>query len=98
MRRPAHESFTAAERHKGLIVWGVGLAVLALVIGMVVVRPPVFAHLSDLVFDGYQRLKPRQEAGAPVVVVDIDEVSLAKIGEWPWPRTPERGLSRRCHP
>ncbi len=30
---------------------------------------------------------PRTEAGAPVAVVDIDEASIAELGQWPWPRT-----------
>jgi adenylate cyclase len=85
--KPPTRQPAAGERHKGIIVWGVGLAVLVLAIGAMLSRPAVFAHLSNLVFDSYQRLKPRQEAGAPIVVADIDEASLAKIGQWPWPRT-----------
>src|SRR5690606_30448407 len=32
-------------------------------------------------------LLPRAEAGAPVAIVDIDEASIAALGQWPWPRT-----------
>ena len=39
------------------------------------------------VFDTYQRLFPRQVKRLPVVIVDIDEASLASLGRWPWPRT-----------
>src|SRR5690606_2946726 len=95
LMRPAGRSPAGAERHKGLIVWGVGLLVLALVVGVSMTRPPALAHLSDLVFDSYQRLEPREEAGAPVVVVDIDERSIAKIGQWPWPRTTVAALVDR---
>jgi adenylate cyclase len=83
----SNRSSAAAERHKGVIVWGLGLLVLVLAVGAILSRPSVFAHLSNLVFDSYQRLKPREEAGAPVAVVDIDEASLGRIGQWPWPRT-----------
>ena len=38
-------------------------------------------------FDLYQRLSPRVETQFPVQVVDIDEKSLAALGQWPWPRT-----------
>jgi adenylate cyclase len=38
-------------------------------------------------FDLYQRLAPRPTDSQPVVIVDIDEKSLAAIGQWPWPRT-----------
>ncbi|MBN9068046.1 MAG: adenylate/guanylate cyclase domain-containing protein [Rhizobiales bacterium] len=95
LRLRRREASAVAERHKGLIVWGVGLVVLALVIGVALARPLALAHLSDLVFDGYQRLEPREEAGAPVVVVDIDERSITKIGQWPWPRTTVAALVDR---
>lgn len=39
------------------------------------------------VFDTYQRLYPRIVDRFPVVIVDIDEESLAALGRWPWPRT-----------
>lgn len=39
------------------------------------------------IFDAYQRVFPRQPQRRPVVIVDIDEASLAKLGQWPWPRT-----------
>ena len=38
-------------------------------------------------FDLYQRLAPRESATHPVVIVDIDEKSLAAYGQWPWPRS-----------
>jgi adenylate cyclase len=46
-------------------------------------------QLRLIVFDTYQRLKPRSfdAARSPVRVIDINDASLAKIGQWPWPRT-----------
>jgi adenylate cyclase len=38
-------------------------------------------------FDTFQRIDPRKKAARPVTIVDIDEKSLAKFGQWPWPRT-----------
>ncbi|MEQ9641647.1 MAG: CHASE2 domain-containing protein [Alphaproteobacteria bacterium] len=38
------------------------------------------------VFDLYQQIAPRQAVDAPVRVVAIDEESLARVGQWPWPR------------
>ena len=43
-------------------------------------------RMRTLLFDTYQRIRPRRWAGSPVVVVDIDEASLERIGQWPWPR------------
>jgi adenylate cyclase len=50
--------------------------------------PFVIQALRLIAFDTYQRLAPQQyNPEAPVRFVDIDETSLAKIGQWPWPRT-----------
>ena len=38
-------------------------------------------------FDVMHRLKPREFTPLPVAVVDLDEASLRKFGQWPWPRT-----------
>ena len=38
-------------------------------------------------FDTYQLLKPREVATSPVTVVEIDDASLARLGQWPWSRT-----------
>jgi serine phosphatase RsbU (regulator of sigma subunit) len=38
------------------------------------------------VFDAYQRAFPRQPQRLPVVIVDVDDDSLAALGQWPWPR------------
>ena len=50
---------------------------------------PFFVRALRLIaFDGYQRLNPEQyDPNLPIRVVDIDEQSLTKIGQWPWPRT-----------
>jgi adenylate cyclase len=48
------------------------------------------APLEDLrlrAFDIFQILSPRVATQRPVVIVDIDEESLRKLGQWPWPRT-----------
>ncbi|MFA6316693.1 MAG: CHASE2 domain-containing protein, partial [Elusimicrobiota bacterium] len=39
------------------------------------------------VFDYYQRIKPRVYEDVPVRVIDLDDESLARLGQWPWPRT-----------
>jgi adenylate cyclase len=38
-------------------------------------------------FDLYQHATPRNSKERPVVIVDIDEESVAAFGQWPWPRT-----------
>jgi adenylate cyclase len=55
---------------------------------------PFFVKALRLVaFDHYQRLDPAPyDPNLPVRIVDIDEKSLAMIGQWPWPRTKARDL------
>jgi CHASE2 domain-containing sensor protein len=45
-----------------------------------------FAVVRQWLFDGYQRLHPRERTRQPVVLVEIDEKSLEFQGQWPWPR------------
>ncbi|WP_421878269.1 CHASE2 domain-containing protein [Pacificispira sp.] len=51
---------------------------------------PYFIEVFRLkTFDLYNRIEPRVPLHSPssVVIADIDEKSLAEIGQWPWPRT-----------
>ena len=65
--------------------------VAALIVSAILLRylDPFFVHSLRLIaFDSYQRLHPRQyDPNLPIRIVDVDEESLAKIGQWPWPRT-----------
>jgi serine phosphatase RsbU (regulator of sigma subunit)/CHASE2 domain-containing sensor protein len=45
-----------------------------------------FRSGRDALFDGFQKLYPRQPQSAPVTIVAIDEASLRQFGQWPWPR------------
>lgn len=42
-------------------------------------------RISNIVFEGYMKAKPRETSGQ-LVFVDIDDESLSRIGQWPWPR------------
>jgi len=64
-----------------------GLLVTALLLILQVADLPATAELGKLVFDAYQRASPRPYQDAAVRVVDIDDDSIAKLGQWPWPRT-----------
>lgn len=46
---------------------------------------PWLQRLQYITFDTFNKIKPR-DATDSVVVVDIDEDSLAIQGQWPWPR------------
>ncbi len=45
------------------------------------------AWLQGAWFDTYQIVRPRTVVSQPVTVIEIDERSLARLGQWPWPRT-----------
>jgi adenylate cyclase len=73
--------------------------VLALLAGMLALRvadPQPIARLRLLVFDSYQWLSARTyDPDLPVRIVDIDDQSLRRIGQWPWPRTRLAELTSR---
>jgi adenylate cyclase len=66
------------------------LICLVLLIGIAALRHADFGPIEELrvrTFDFYQRFDPRVKTLRPVTVIDIDEPSLKKLGQWPWPRT-----------
>jgi adenylate cyclase len=85
--------------------WGITLlrgpgraAALALVAGALALRiidPGVITELRVRSFDLVERVWPPAVDSARVVVVDIDEKSLAQYGQWPWPRHLVAELVRR---
>lgn len=64
-----------------------GLLPVLLVALAKLLAPSLFVQASGLVFDSYQRLSPRVYEDAGVRVVDIDDESVRRLGQWPWPRT-----------
>lgn len=63
-----------------------GLCLLIPLMALRIWDPAPFEVLRLKVFDLYQLANPRQPVAEPVIIVDIDEESLATIGQWPWPR------------
>jgi adenylate cyclase len=66
------------------------LLCLALLIGFAALRvadPAPVEEIRVRTFDAFQRVDPRQKTQRPVTIVDIDDKSLEKLGQWPWPRT-----------
>src|SRR5258708_22457939 len=63
------------------------VSVLAFSVAVRYGDPVLLQSLRLQIFDFYQRVHPRVDNGHHVAIVDIDERSLAEIGQWPWPRT-----------
>lgn len=78
-----------------------GLAVLVLLAALVAVRladPAPVVRLRLLSFDTFQRMDPRPyNSDLPVRVLDIDEASLKRYGQWPWPRALLADVVRKLH-
>jgi len=49
-------------------------------------EPPWIEQLRYLTFDQYNKIMKRTPEN-DAIIIDIDEDSLAKYGQWPWPRT-----------
>lgn len=65
----------------------VSLLVLLATLGLRIQDGPFVEGVRNKLFDTYQRLAPRPyDPGMPVRIVAIDEESLKRLGQWPWPR------------
>ncbi|GJD53768.1 hypothetical protein OPKNFCMD_6546 [Methylobacterium crusticola] len=80
---------------KSLQVVVVALALTVLLFGVRLADPQVLAASRERVFDLYQRLSWTAAPVLPTVIVDIDEASLARYGQWPWPRSVMADMTRR---
>ena len=71
--------------------WAYVLLVACVLAGATMLRiadPFALQALRLIAFDSFQRLNPQSyDPTLPVRIVDIDEASLERIGQWPWPRT-----------
>ncbi|MBT3536151.1 MAG: CHASE2 domain-containing protein, partial [Rhodospirillaceae bacterium] len=49
---------------------------------------PSFLQVFRLkLFDLYNQLHPREHQEVPVAILDLDDETLARTGQWPWPRS-----------
>jgi adenylate cyclase len=67
--------------------WLIPLAVLFGMIALRAYDPDWNQGLRFRAFDAFLNLKPRPYQDLPVRIIDIDEDTLAKEGQFPWPRT-----------
>jgi adenylate cyclase len=70
-----------------LPAWLAPLIVLLGALQLRIADPKLVENLRHATFDEYQRLKPAPWQDAGVRIVDIDDETLARHGQWPWPRT-----------
>ena len=78
--------------------WAQVVVPAVLFLGLVSVRvaePGWVEQIQHKAFDAFQRAKPRPYEPVPVRIIDIDDESLRRLGQWPWPRTQVAQLVRR---
>jgi CHASE2 domain-containing sensor protein/nitrogen-specific signal transduction histidine kinase len=71
--------------YRCLIAWG--LITSLLVAGLYLYPPFFLAHLDWRAYDVLLRSAHRSQTSGRIVIVSLDERSLARFGRWPWPRS-----------
>ncbi|WP_293374227.1 CHASE2 domain-containing protein [Phenylobacterium sp. SCN 70-31] len=82
-----------AQRRRILAEW-VAVAALSSIVLLLAVLGGAATRLDNLFYDAMTRLSARPPS-ADIVVVAIDNRSIAEIGRWPWPRSEHATLLRR---
>ncbi|MCB1477509.1 MAG: adenylate/guanylate cyclase domain-containing protein [Rhodobiaceae bacterium] len=72
-------------RHNG-VHWLTGILVAGVLLAGHILFDRQLESIRAVTFDQYQRLSPRPPSESPVVIVRIDDASLAAYGRWPWNR------------
>ena len=77
-----------------------GLLAFAIFVSFLPILNPlqIFTSLQNYSFDTFQRILPREVYPEdPVVIIDIDDRSLAEIGQWPWSRNQLANLTNQAY-
>ncbi len=64
----------------------VALPLLVALTALIWLDLPWTSRVQSAWFDAYQVVSPRHVASMPATIVEIDQKSLAALGQWPWPR------------
>ena len=63
------------------------LVILILLIALKIANPSFVRSISNLSFDLYQKVFTLNKTESDVIIIDIDEKSLGKFGQFPWSRS-----------
>lgn len=69
------------------VSWAAPLLILTLGLALRAVDPQFIEQRRLLVFDAYQHVFRPAPMDGGVRIIDIDDESLRRLGQWPWPRT-----------
>ena len=67
--------------------YSIFLLILILLIVLKTINPTFIKSISFLSFDMYQKVFPLKKKDSDVIIIDIDEKSLSKFGQFPWNRS-----------
>jgi CHASE2 domain-containing sensor protein len=73
-------------RHHALPTILAGVVITLLGGGLSRWSPTLVDSLEGKIYDSFLRSAPRHSALGPITIVDLDEASLERLGQWPWPR------------
>ena len=68
------------------LVFLCGIVPVAFTAVLAIYRPGGFGRVDDAVYDILLRSADTRPPAGQVVIVDVDESSLTRVGQWPWPR------------
>ena len=63
------------------------ITLLIFLISIKIANPSFVKSISFISFDLYQKIFPLEKNETDVVIIDIDEKSLGKFGQFPWSRS-----------
>ncbi len=82
----------STRRHLPILL---GLLLVFALLFVRVLDPYPVRLVREIAFDTMQQMAPRAAVDLPVRIADIDEASLAEIGQWPWSRDVVARLATR---
>jgi adenylate cyclase len=80
-----------------ILIKSIPVFILLLTVLLRLFEPSIIQRERLIIFDIYQILQPRVYKPLPVKIIDIDDESLKRIGQWPWSRTIVSQLIANLH-
>ncbi|MCF8075050.1 MAG: adenylate/guanylate cyclase domain-containing protein [Desulfotignum sp.] len=84
-------------KKKGWVTLVTGAVITLLVAGLYVFKPAYLGILEYKLYDAVFQKVHSKESSDAVAIVDIDEYSLERFGQWPWPRYRVALLLQKIH-
>ncbi|MFH1036032.1 MAG: CHASE2 domain-containing protein [Pseudomonadota bacterium] len=63
----------------------IGVLLTVMVAAVNIWQPSLLVFLNHKTYDSLLRLVGRAQPSAQIAIVNVDEESLARVGQWPWP-------------